>query len=196
MSEDIAKDAVNDIVNTERAYITSEVASMLDLAVPTVRKYAQQLESKGYIFIKGKKTGSQQARLFTEKDVSVLRYFKEIREKSNIKVEEAASIIIEKFGKGAIQSVSPPDTANNSEEKQSDKQYDELKDMIQTQNDLIKELTKRLDQQQGYIEQSIEKRDRLLLQAMEDKLEARRQIAAAEEEEKKKGFFARLFKKD
>lgn len=50
---------------------------------------------------------------------------------------------------------------------------------------MIEELTKRLDQQQEYINERLKVRDRLLMQSLDEKMEAQRQIAAAEE---KKGF--------
>lgn len=187
----------NNTEYTERAYSTSEVAAMLDMAIPTVRKYSQELEKKGYVYIKSKRTGSHQARLYTEKDVTALRYFKELRANSHIKVDTAANIVIERFGKGAIQSIRGNDT---QEITKYEEQYKEIKDMIHNQteminrqNELIKELTNRLDQQQEYIDRNLKERDGLLLNAIEERLETQRQIAAAEEE--KKGFFARLFKK-
>lgn len=182
----------NDTEYTERAYSTSEVATMLDIAVPTVRKYAQSLEGKGYVFLKTKGTGKHQARLFVEKDITALRFLKDIRNKGNTTVEQATSIVIERFGKGAIQSVRGDDTG---EIMQYEGQYNpnEIKELIQEQNELIKKLTERLDEQQTYIDQSIKERDQALMQSMNELLESRKQIAA--EEEKKKGFFARLFNK-
>lgn len=186
-----------DILNTERAYTTSEVSKMLDMPIPTIRKYSQELEKKNWQFAKGKVTGKHQARLYTEIDLTALRYFKELRDGSNIRVEQAATIITSKFGQQAIHSVS---SDNTPEIKQYEEQYNEIKDMIHNQteminrqNELIKELTNRLDQQQEYIDRNLKERDGLLLNAIEERLETQRQIAAAEEE--KKGFFARLFKK-
>lgn len=179
---------------TERAYQTREIATMLDMAVPTVRKYSQSLERAGYEFIKTKGTGKQRARLFIEKDVSVLRYLKQLRENSNITVDEAVSIVIDKFGKGAIQAIRHSDTAEN---EQHDKQYDELLGLIQKQNEMIQGLYDRLDKQDQYINESINKRDQNIMQLMNDMSE-QKQIAATEEgneSKKDKGFFAKLFGK-
>jgi len=189
----------NDTDYNERAYTTSEVATMLDIAIPTVRKYSQTLERAGYVFIKSKATGKHQARLFIEKDVTALRYFKQLREKSNIKVEEAASIIIEKFGKGAIQSVRGNDT---KEIVQYEEQYNELKEMIHKQtetinrqNEMIEGLAEQLKQQGQYIDKRLNERDERLTQSMNEIMEQRKQIAVEQEQEQKKGFFNRLFKK-
>lgn len=186
-----------DILNTERAYTTSEVSKMLDMPIPTVRKYSQELEKQNYQFAKGKVTGKHQARLYTEKDITALRYFKELREGSNIKVEQAATLIADKLGGSTIQDVSSDDTTEIVQYKE---QYNELKELLHKQNEMIekqteviKELSKRLDQQQQYIDERMIKRDQALLQALDERLETQKQIAAATEE--KKGFFAKLFGK-
>lgn len=185
---------------TEKAYTTSEIATMLGLAVPTIRKYSQHLEKEGYSFVKGKVTGKQQARLFTEKDITALRYFKELRTESNIKVEQAASLIVNKFGKGSIQDVG---SANTTEIRQYKEPYNELKELIYNQtelinrqNEAIKELSSRLDQQQNYFDNRLKERDQLLLHSIDERLEAKRQIAAVQEIENKPGFsWKNLFKK-
>lgn len=178
---------------TERAYKTSEIATMIGIAVPTVRKYAQSLESKGYTFLRGQATGQHQARLFIEKDVMALRYLKDIREKSNITVEQATNIVAERFNEKAIPPIRSSDIQHS---EQSDKQYSELKELVHKQNELIKGLAERLDQQQEYITNSIKERDRVLMQSLKEIMESKKQIATAETEaEKKKGFFARVFGK-
>lgn len=189
MADDMKGHIHSDIEYTERAYTTSEVATMLDIAVPTVRKYSQSLESKGYTFLKGKGTGQHQARLFIESDVTALRYLKDIREKSNMTVDQATSIVIERFGKGAIQPIRSNDIQHN---EQSDKRYNELKELIQQQNDLIQGLTDKVDKQQGYINERLKERDRILMQSINEMLDSKKQIEAPTE---KKGFFARLFNK-
>lgn len=188
MVSDIKVNSSNDIDYTERAYQTSEIATMLDIAVPTVRKYAQSLEGKGYVFLKGRGTGKHQARLFVEKDVNALRYLKDIREKGNMTVEQATNIVTERFNGGVIQRVRSNDIQYN---EQVDKRHSELKEMVHKQTDLIGELSKKLDQQQNYISESIKERDRVLMQSLNEIMESKKQITA----EGKKGFFARLFNK-
>lgn len=182
----------NNIDYTERAYATSEVATMLDIAVPTVRKYAQTLERNGYVFLKTQKTGKQQSRMFVESDITALRYLKDIREKGSTTVEQASSIVIERFGKGAIQGITDSDT---TEIKQYEEQYtnENIVNMIEQQNELIKQLTEKLDKQQTYIENSLNERDRNLMESINQSLEKQKQIATIENE-KKQGIWKRLFK--
>lgn len=151
---------------TEKVYATSEVARIIGIAPVTVRKYSQELENKGYVFIRSKIKGRQKARLYRYSDVESLRYLKEIREESNITVDQATSITVERLGKGAIQSISSTDTEKT---KRYSNQYDELKDMIQKQGDrldkqndllvnqseLILNLTDKIDQQDKYISKQL-----------------------------------------
>src|SRR5699024_12582156 len=117
------------------------------------------------------------------KDVTVVRYLKQIRENSNRTVDEAVSIVIDTFGKGAIQAIRHSDTI---ESEKHDKQYNELLGLIQKQNEMIQGLYDRLD-----------KRDQNIMQLMNDMSE-QKQIAATEEDnesKKEKGFLAKLFGK-
>ena len=189
MADDTKETLYSDTEHIERAYQTSEVASMLGLAVPTIRKYSQILESKGYVFLKGKGTGQHQARLFIESDVTALRYLKDIREKSNMTVDQATSIVIERFGKGAIQPIRSNDIQHIDD---SDKRYNELKELIQQQSELIQDLSDKVDKQQEHINERLKERDRLLMQSINEMLDSKKQIEAPTE---KKGFFSRLFNK-
>ena len=173
----------------ERAYTTSELAGMLGIAVPTVRKYAQSLERAGYVFIKGKGKGKHPSRLFVENDIMAFRYIIQLRSNSNITVDESVSIVINKFGKGAIQSIRHDDTANI---KPYEAPYSELKELIQEQNELIKGFSERLDKQETYINETLKERDKLLINTMNELMDSKKQIATTEQ---KKGFFARLFSK-
>jgi hypothetical protein len=181
----------NDMGINVKAYTTSEIAVMLDMGVTTVRKYAQYLEKVGYEFFKTKNN----ARLFVDSDIMALRYLKELRGKSSISVEQATNIVIEKFSKEAnreIQQESPPIL------QPANKQYDELKGMMENQNALIKELVTRLDKQQEHINNRLNERDKHLMQVMNERLETQRLTAASIEEANAKGkstFFSRLFSK-
>lgn len=172
---------------TEKAYTTKEVATRLRIAVPTVRKYAQVLESEQYNYIKSESG----ARLFVENDINAFYYFMELRQ-ANISVEASAKIVTEKFSTGAIQHVSGGNTENNPNTSEDIK---ELKEMVHKQSELIEQLTKRLDQQQEYMNNKIEQRDQHLMELMNNTLEEKRELAATiEEDNKKKGFWRRLFK--
>lgn len=180
----------NDIGDSPKTYFTSDVAKMIGVAPTTVRKYSQSLQSKGYSFLKGKGTGNRQARLFTDKDITVMRYLKEIRKDTNITVERATSIVIERFGKGTIQSTLSNHEAKTDDLGQHDERYNELKEIINKQssllvkqNELILNLSDRLDQHEEYINNKI-------AAPVEDK-----KIETSKEAPKKKGLLARIFNK-
>lgn len=61
--------------------------------------------------------------------------------------------------------------------------------------DLNKELLNRLNQQQEYLDERLEKRDKELMNTLNKTLETRKQIATAQEEQSNKGFFKKLFSK-
>lgn len=181
----------NDTGTNEKAYTTGEIATMLDMGATTVRKYALQLESVGYEFFKTKNN----ARLFVENDIMAIRYLKELRGKSNITVEQASNIVIEKFGKGSERVTAH---INTPVATHANEQYDEIKGMIENQYSLIEELVKRLDKQQEYINDRLIERDKLLMHTIDERLETQKLIAASVEEansKEKKSFFNRLFSK-
>lgn len=196
MENDINEHTNIDMGYTERAYTTSETATMLNMAVPTIRKYSQSLERAGYTFLKGKGTGSHQSRLFLEKDLSALRYLKDMREKGSMTVEQATSVVVTKFKEEAIQPIRSNDIQYND---LNDERYDSLISLIEKQNEMINQLSDQLSQQQDYIDKRLDEqerrgneRDQALMQSINESLETQKQLAASK---KKKGFFAKLFGK-
>ncbi len=155
----------DDIGEAETTYLTSEVSKMLGMANTTIRKYSQSLESKGYSFTKGQGTGARRARLYTDKDITVLRYLKEIREETNITVERATSVVVERFGKGTTQETLPERVPVTTDLDKYAKQHDELKKtvskqsgLILKQNKLILNLSERLEQQEDFINEQIDQK--------------------------------------
>lgn len=151
----------NDTQRSKKVYTTKEIATLLDMAISTVRKYAQQLEKSGYTITK---TASK-ARTFTENDIMVLRYLKDLRDKTNITVEQAAGIVIERFGKEENLSEQP---VNPPADMQHDKRYKEMEDKLNEQAEQIKVLSVRLDE----AEKQSNKRYELLIKNMKKLLDA------------------------
>ncbi|RLL47791.1 hypothetical protein D8M04_00480 [Oceanobacillus piezotolerans] len=188
-----------DIEISEKAYTTSEIATMLDMGVTTVRKYAQYLEKSGYNFVKTK----HNARLYVEHDIMAIRYLKELRDKTNITVEQATSLVMKKIGnsnKTTAEDTSSVITSNTPsvEEERYTKQYEQLTELMIQQKQLIQCLIDRLDKQQEAFDERLNERDKDLMRIINEKLEAQKQIAAAEEKSKEleqKPFFSRLFKR-
>lgn len=79
--------------------------------------------------------------------------------------------------------------ATNNGVMEYDSDIKSLSEIIHKQNELIRELTNRLDEKQ----KRIEERDKILMHSINELLEIKRQISVAE---KKKGFFKKLFRKE
>lgn len=172
----------NDIQQVEKTYTTKEIATLLDMAISTVRKYAQHLEKAGYLIVKTE----GKARVFTESDIMVLRYLKELRDNTNITVEQATSIVVEKFNKNETQSVSLRNTTENT---QYERQYREMEHTLNEHAELIKELYLKLDE----AEKQRIKKDELLIQSMKKLLGTQKFLI--EENKRRKNWFTRLFSK-
>jgi Protein of unknown function (DUF3967) len=183
---------------TEKAYSPKEVFTTLDIGDSTLRKWCLALEKNGYGFIRN----DQNRRIYVESDLVVLRHFQNLVHKHNMQLDNAAMLVIDRFGKGTFE-VSTVSVPEEKKEEQRDLEHSnedikELKQLVTTQNELIKELISRMDQQQKYIDERLEQRDKKLMESLRQSQEEKQvllQIAAAQEEEKKKGFFARLFGK-
>lgn len=181
--------------NIEKAYSTKEVSMSLDIGTSTLRKWCLALEENGYEFIKGENG----RRLFVERDLVALRYFQKLVKGENFSLKNAAKVITSKYHSDPSESVTTSVLPEKYEEEHSMERYDvTLKKIIahvNNQEEFNKKLIDRLDQQQKYIEERLNKRDEVLMRLLNESLETKKMIVAAQEEEKK-GFWARLFKRD
>jgi len=171
-----------------KVYSPSEIASLLDIKPATLRKYSIMLEDNGYHIARN----SQNHRYYSDEDIITLRRVI-TSTKNGVTLDEAIKGVVSVAEHNTYtNAISNGDVANDNDIQQ-------LKNMIQQQNELIhkqtesiKELSNRLDKQEEYISKRISERDDLLMQSMNELLESKKQIAVAEQ---KKGFFARLFNK-
>jgi len=168
---------------------------MTDIAESTVRKYAQILEANGYIFNRG----VNGYRIFTEQDINIFLEFKNMP-KSEKSVEDTAHDIAAKYvAKPSIREDAESDDTQSpqviSAAMVADllEKIDVLTDMSKKQGEFNIELIKRLDQQQKYIDNRLEERDKILMESLR---QSQKQITATHEgnNEQGKSFFARLFK--
>lgn len=70
--------------------------------------------------------------------------------------------------------MSEVDTDVITENKQHDERYNELKEMIQQQNEMLKQMAMKLDEQQRYIDEKLDKRDQQLMGAIREMQEEKR----------------------
>lgn len=180
-------------------YSTKDIARLTDIAESTVRKYAQLLEKNGYLFVRNV-SGS---RIFTEQDLKVMLELKAEPKEERL-IEDVASCIASKYRAKVV--ASEEERSDNMQVNQGFgtdmltilvEKVKELTDMNQRQMEFNKELLGKLDQQQTYIDQRLEERDRKLMESLRQSQEERQaflQIATAKKE-KKNGFLSRWFGK-
>jgi DNA-binding transcriptional MerR regulator len=73
-----------------KEYSTKDIANIVGIATPTVRKYAQTLEKAGYTFIKN----DQGFRIFTDKDIQIFERMKEMSNDTGMPVDRIASMLV------------------------------------------------------------------------------------------------------
>lgn len=164
----------------------AEVGEITAVPVETIRRY---IRTHG-VHLKVKKINKRYQIHKDSVDV-----FKQIREfyDDGMVAEEIEQTLTNRGVKMTVTVESDDDrpmTVNVGEELQ--KITKELSD----QKEFNKLLLERLDARDRYIDEHLEKRDRLLMETMNDLLENKREAAAVVEENeqlKKKGWFARLF---
>ncbi|GAB6004475.1 hypothetical protein JCM12214_03750 [Geobacillus vulcani] len=199
-----------------KEYSTKDIANIVGIATPTVRKYAQALEKAGYTFIKN----DQGFRIFSDKDIQIFERIKEMSNDTGMPVDRIASMLVSEQKNDAsdpIRIESEVATPLENELKiidesdigRIDRQYEALLKEIQ-------ELKQIVIAQQKYIDERLNTRDELLLQSIRALQEQKRamiegtqkqekvtlEIAATTEDKttedkrtKKRGWLSRIFGK-
>ncbi|MCU4959824.1 DUF3967 domain-containing protein [Bacillus cereus] len=72
--------------------------------------------------------------------------------------------------------MSEVDTNVITETEQHDERYKELKEMIQQQNEMLKQMAMKMDEQQRYIDERLERRDQQLMSAIREIQEEKRAL--------------------
>lgn len=165
-------------VRQENTYWSREMADLLKIGDSTLRKWCRVLEAQGYRFIRDE----QERRAFTDHDALALRYFKELTQDKGVALDSAAKAVTERFNRGAAQSVAPSAT-------QPTERYEgamqELLAHVKRQEEFNKALLQELAVQRQYIEESLNRRDELLMRQLRESLEVRKELAAAGEQKRK-----------
>lgn len=130
-----------------KVYSPAEAASLLGIKTATLRKYSLLLETYGYEV----ERNSKKHRYYRDKDIITLRNVMTGSD-SGITLEEAVINVVNLKGYNNETNV-----INNGEEANVN-HMKELKEMLQQQNELIYNLTKKMDLQQTYIDKQINTR--------------------------------------
>lgn len=152
-----------------------EVAEVIDETSTTVRNWLREL--KRYIPTQKAENGYN---LFDEESLSVLRQIKKLHREQGYSINQVKTY----FDTGG--EVFKP----VNKEAEMKKEIEELKERMNRQEEFNKALIEKLEQQQTYIDQRLNERDKLLLENIRQTFQE-----TAATKEKKRGFFRRLFKK-
>lgn len=160
---------------SQSIYTSKDVATLLNIQESTLRKYCIMLEEHGYHFHKNE----HGHRGFLDNDVITLRKLIEIKSHPDMTLKQACNAIMTWVKEKDMSGV---DTNVITENEQHDGRYDELKEMIHQQNQMLKQMAIKMDEQQRYIDERLEKRDQQFMNAIREMQEEKRvllEIAAA-----------------
>lgn len=174
----------------EKVYWNHEMAERLGIGESTLRKWCIELEKNGYIFIRG----TMDSRAFTVHDLTALNHFKELIKVEKRTKTDASKLVVERFKReeGSEGTTPIPMENDNRSVEKLEKMVEKLLEKQENQEKFNQALIERLEQQDRYIKESIEKRDRLLLENIRKNQEEQ---AAAREEEKQKKKFIEVIKR-
>jgi DNA-binding transcriptional MerR regulator len=172
------------------AFYSKDVSDNLEIAASTLRKWSAMLEDAGYPFKKNDKG----QRLYYEKDIVALRHLKRLTQDEGMALENAVKEVVKrvKETEAIARELDVPSDTSRYDDK-----FDQLFERIERLEMVNCQLIEKLNEQQRYINEQLEKRDRQLVKEIRESLEVRRQLAASQEETKKqkRGLIARLFGK-
>jgi transposase-like protein len=191
----------------EKAYSPKEISLTLNIGDSTLRKWCIALEKSGYQFIRN----DQNNRVYVDSDLVVLKHFQNLVKQHNMQLENAANLVVDRFGKGAFE-VSTGDVPAEIEAEQrdlnrsSDEVITQLLEHIKKQEEFNQELLSRLDQQQKYIDEKLnrldqrqDERDNMLLESLRASQETKQlllEVKTAEEQKKPRKGLLRWFSKE
>lgn len=191
----------------EKAYSPKEISLTLNIGDSTLRKWCIALEKSGYQFIRN----DQNNRVYVDSDLVVLKHFQNLVKQHNMQLENAANLVVDRFGKGAFE-VSTGDVPAEIETEQrdlnrsNDEVITQLLEHIKKQEEFNQELLSRLDQQQKYIDEKLnrldqrqDERDNMLLESLRASQETKQlllEVKTAEEQKKPRKGLLRWFSKE
>jgi len=171
-------------VRTEKAYSHKEMYTTLNIGDSTLRKWCIALEKNGYKFLRNE----QDNRVYVEGDLVVLRHFYQLVKIHKTNLENAAKLIVARFGSGAFEVGTGIVPVENDDQVTFSK--DGLKELIQEAIREEREEFKNLIIQEREallmkMNDTVEMQSRVLMKAVRDQQEETQRELAAEKEKKK-----------
>lgn len=189
----------------------NDAAKLLGIAETTVQSYAQQIEKLGYKFERDIKNGYQ----FSDRDLKILRRVVQLR-KEKVSLSEAIKTAVSDFVDmsnmvakedfASTTDIADMSVIGNMLENMSNlsKTISNMSAKIDNLEHQNKELKQAYTNQQKYLDERLEQRDKKLMESLRESQEVKKLMIELQEslkqmvagkEEKKKGFFARLFER-
>ena len=177
----------------QKAYWNHEVAKYLGIGESTLRKWCIELETNGYVFIKGAK----ESRAFTDYDLEALNFFKQLTKAKKHTLKQAAIVVVEKYKREEEKERASPEMDTNfnidiNSAEELKRMVKQLLDNQEKQMEFNKALLDKLEEQNKYIHESINKRDQILLENIRKSQEEKAAAIEEEKNEKKKSKFKRI----
>lgn len=169
------------MLGTDKPYTPQDINMQLDIADSTLRKWCLALEEEGYLFSRT----DNNRRVFFDHDIVVLRHFQKLVQVQNLSMQNAARIVAPKFREAAFEQKN----SNNAVPamREDSPVISKVLEEIEQLKELNKKLINRLDEQQTYIEERLNKRDAILMESLREVQETKKlMIEQKQEEEKKK----------
>lgn len=163
----------------QAVYNSSDVAVTLKIQESTLRKYCLILEKSGYEFLKNENGH----RAFFDADSIVLKKFIELKNGSDMTLEQAAKSVVA-WKKGT--DITERDTEDSRYIARYNDLLEDFKDFKENQENFNKELLNQLQKQQEYISDKLEERDQKLMLTLKETMETKRQLAITSAEVSKK----------
>lgn len=189
---------------TEKPVNPKDVIVSLDIGDSTLRKWCLAIEAQGYNFPRT----DNNRRVFFQKDLELLRHFRNMVQVQNFSLEHASLLVVAKVHKDASEEKNTdnavPAIRDNGEiihgllehiERQETFNQ-QLIERLDEQQRFNEKLFERLDQQQKYIDDRLNRRDEMLMQSMRESQETKQLLLAAQEERKKRKGIFKFFSKD
>jgi DNA-binding transcriptional MerR regulator len=171
----------------------------------TLRKWAGALEESGYTFAKNE----QGHRLYVERDIVILRQFKKLVQETNMPLENAANLVVDRASEhpllpvagGALNGGTIDQRSFMRSEDVNNRILDRLERQEEFNYQLLNELQRQrevIEQLQKYIHESLERRDQQLLASLRETQETKKLLLEQKQQEeerqkKRRGFFRRFF---
>lgn len=170
-------------IGDDLIYDTATVSKILGVQESTLRKYCSLMQKHSFEFNKN----SIGHRIFYKKDIEVIKRIVDLKNASSLTLNQAVKTILDSDINDIdditdVDSISNPDLSRLLDEFTTYKE--EQMQFNKEQMEFNKKLIEQLQQQDHYIKNNLEERDKKLMISIKESMESRRQLAAAIEEVK------------